>query len=185
VFELHASKIHVAHRQTRARGTRAMGLREEFTRSRGRSARGLIASTSISIGWPPTGAVDMMKFLFRAILSGSIAAATYSAVGAHDIYTGVHGKNGQLCCGGNDCAATSFRESAGHFEFLTREQRWIAIPEERIVFLPIPGDPPNDDSHHAHLCYRSATDYDRTGSASSNVFDDIFLYCAFIPPGSI
>jgi hypothetical protein len=56
---------------------------------------------------------------------------------------------------------------------------------ERITFLPIPGDPPNDDSHHAHLCYRSATENDRQGMSSSNVFDDIFLYCAFIPPGSI
>ncbi|MGA2795740.1 MAG: hypothetical protein ABSE69_19955, partial [Roseiarcus sp.] len=67
----------------------------------------------------------------------------------------------------------------------TRERQWISVPQERITFLPIPGDPPNDDSHHAHLCYRSATDYDRLGPASSNVFDGIFLYCAFIPPGSI
>jgi hypothetical protein len=127
----------------------------------------------------------MMNVLLRATLGGALAAASFSAVSAHDIYTGVHGKNGQLCCGGDDCAATLFRERGGHYEFLTREQQWIAIPEERITFLPIPGDPPNDDSHHAHLCYRSATDNDRLGLASSNVFDDIFLYCAFIPPGSI
>ncbi len=126
----------------------------------------------------------MMNALLRAALGGVLAAASSSAVGAHDIYTDVHGKNGQLCCGGSDCAATSFRERGGHYEFLTREQRWIAIPQERITFLPIPGDPPNDDSHHAHLCYRPATDNDRLSSASSNVFDDIYLYCAFIPPGS-
>jgi hypothetical protein len=35
------------------------------------------------------------------------------------------------------------------------------------------------------LCYRSATDNDRLGPGASNVFDGIFLYCAFIPPGSI
>ena len=127
----------------------------------------------------------MMNALLRVALGGALAAASFSMVGAHDIYTGVHGKNGQLCCGGDDCAATSFRERSGHYEFLTRERRWIAIPEERITFLPIPGDPPDDDSHHAHLCYRSATDNDRLGLASSNVFEDIFLYCAFIPPGSI
>ena len=126
-----------------------------------------------------------MKVFLYAALGGALAAAPLSSVGAHDIYTGVYGKNGQLCCGGNDCAATFFRERGGSFEFLTREREWIAIPAERITFLPIPGDPPNDDSHHAHLCYRSATDNDRLGVASSNVFSDIFLYCAFIPPGSI
>lgn len=106
--------------------------------------------------------------------------------GAHDIYSGVHGKNGQLCCGGNDCAATSYRERGGHYEFLTRERQWIAIPQERITFLPIPGDLDEDaDPHRAHLCYRLATDSDRLGTASSNVFDSIFFYCAFIPPGGV
>jgi len=127
----------------------------------------------------------MIKAFFHLALGGALAAAPLSSVCAHDIYTGVHGKNGQLCCGGDDCAATSFRERGGQFEFLTRERQWIAIPQERITFLPVPGDPPNDDSHHAHLCYRSATDNDRLGLAASNVFSDIFLYCAFIPPGSI
>jgi|HubBroStandDraft_6_1064221.scaffolds.fasta_scaffold2503812_1 hypothetical protein len=128
----------------------------------------------------------MMNALFRVTLGGALIAASFSAVSAHDIYTGVHGKNGQLCCGGTDCAVTSYREHGGRFEFLTRERQWIEIPEERITFLPIPGDPPdNSDGHHGHLCYRSATDSDRLGPASSNVFEDIFLYCAFIPPGSI
>jgi hypothetical protein len=127
----------------------------------------------------------MMNALLRAAFGGALAIAPFSAAGAHDIYTGVHGKNGQLCCGGTDCAATSYRENRGRFEFLTRESQWIEIPEERITFLPIPGDPPDNASHHAHLCYRSATDSDRLGPASSNVFEDIFLYCAFIPPGSI
>lgn len=104
---------------------------------------------------------------------------------AHDIYTGLHGKNGQLCCGGDDCAITIYRETRGTFEFLTREKKWVAIPEERITFLPIPGDPPSDNSHHAHLCYRQATDDDLNGPYSTNVFGSIYLYCAFIPPGSI
>jgi hypothetical protein len=127
----------------------------------------------------------MMNALLVATLGGALAIAPLSAAGAHDIYTGVHGKNGQLCCGGTDCAVTSYRENRGRFEFLTRESQWIEIPEERITFLPIPGDPPDSEGHHAHLCYRSATDSDRLGPAASNVFEDIFLYCAFIPPGSI
>ncbi|HLW92449.1 MAG TPA: hypothetical protein VKS78_14275 [Roseiarcus sp.] len=127
----------------------------------------------------------MMKAIVGLVLGGVLAAAPLFSIQAHEIYTGLHGKNGQLCCGGDDCAATVYRERGGSFEFLTREERWVAIPQERITFLPIPGDPPNDDTHHAHLCYRSATETDRMGAASSNVFDTIFLYCAFIPPGSI
>jgi hypothetical protein len=127
----------------------------------------------------------MIKILFRSVLGGALAAAASPAVNAHDIYTGVHGGNGTLCCGGNDCAATSYREHGGHFEFLTREQQWIEIPEERITFLPVPGDPPSDDSHRAHLCYRPALGIDENGPAAVNVFGPIFLYCAFIPPGPI
>jgi hypothetical protein len=126
----------------------------------------------------------MLKALLCTVFGGALVVAPLSSVLAHDIYTGVHGKNGQLCCGGDDCAVTSYRERGGQFEFLTREQRWVAIPEERITFLPVPGDPPNDDSHHAHLCYRAASDSDMKGPWVSNVYGDIFLYCAFIPPGS-
>jgi hypothetical protein len=127
----------------------------------------------------------MTNALLFAALGGALAAVSPCPVSAHDIYTGVHGKDGQLCCGGTDCAATSFREQGGHYEFLTREQQWITIPEERITFLPIPGDPPTTNSHRAHLCYRMATDNDRLGPSSSNVFENIYLYCAFIAPGSI
>jgi hypothetical protein len=127
----------------------------------------------------------MMKALASAVCAGALATAPLAVSRAHEIYTGVHGKNGQLCCGGDDCAATVYREHGGTFEFLTREHEWVTIPQERITFLPIPGDPPSDDSHHAHLCYRAATSYDRQGQAATNVFENIFLYCAFIPPGAI
>ena len=127
----------------------------------------------------------MRNVLLVAVLSAALISASNLAAQAHDIYTGVRGKEGQLCCGGSDCAVTTYREQGGHFEFLTREQQWVAIPEERIIFLPIPGDSPSDDSHRAHLCYRPATAWDRSGRNSTNVFEDIYLYCAFIPPGAI
>lgn len=120
-----------------------------------------------------------------AVIAGALALAMVQPAGSHEIYTGLHGKNGQLCCGDSDCALTRYREHGSAYEFLTRENEWVAIPQERITFLPVPGDPPHDDTHAAHLCYRSATDNDRGGLASSNVFGAIFLYCAFIPPGSI
>ncbi|MGO9420503.1 hypothetical protein [Roseiarcus sp.] len=127
----------------------------------------------------------MIRAVLRAAFGAALLAASFSGASAHDIYTGVKGKDGFLCCGGNDCAATTYRERGDQFEFLTREERWVSIPQERITFLPIPGDPPSNDTHRAHLCYRPATDADRSGWNASNVFDTIYLYCAFIPPGAI
>jgi len=127
----------------------------------------------------------MIRVVLPAAAAAALVLAPLSGASAHDIYTGVKGKDGLLCCGGNDCAATTYRERAGKFEFLTREQRWVEIPEERITFLPVPGDPPSDDTHRAHLCYRPARDADREGWSATNVFGDIYLFCAFIPPGSI
>ena len=115
----------------------------------------------------------------------ALIALQTTVVRSHDIYTGVRGKNNQLCCGGSDCAATIYQEHGGVFAFLTREGEWVEIPVARITFLPIPGDEPSDDPHHAHLCYRPATDADRIGPEHDNIFEDIFLYCAFIAPGSI
>ena len=126
----------------------------------------------------------MMRRLLVAIaLLGWQASAL-----AHEIYTGVHGKDMQLCCGGTDCAATHWKEARGAFAFETREHVWVMIPEDRVTFLPIPGDPgpgesDPDPSHYGHLCYRMASDTDMQGPRASSVFGPIFLYCAFIPPG--
>lgn len=127
----------------------------------------------------------MIEAIVRTGLAAVLLAASFAGASAHDIYTKLKGRDGMLCCGGNDCAATTWRERGGAFEFLTRERRWVSIPADRITFLPVPGDPPSDDSHHAHLCYRPALDSDRAGGGASNVFDGIYLFCAFIPPGSI
>jgi hypothetical protein len=122
--------------------------------------------------------------MIRYAVAAAMCLGAWTTADAHDIYTGLHGKNGQLCCGGDDCSATVYRERRGGFEFLTREGTWISIPIERITFLPIPGEDLGDgDSHRAHLCYRKATDVDQMGIGAANVFDGIFLYCAFIPPG--
>jgi len=126
----------------------------------------------------------MIHWVLRAALAAALLSASFSGASAHDIYTRLKGKDGLLCCGGSDCAATTYRERGGEFEFLTREQQWVTIPEDRITFLPIPGDPPNDDTHHAHLCYRPALPGDKVGWSATNVFGDIYLFCAFIPPGA-
>ena len=119
----------------------------------------------------------------RLIMAFAIVSAT--SAWSHDIYSGVHGKNGQLCCNGTqfqgDCAATIYRERGDHFEFKTREGAWVSIPQDRITFLPVHGDEPSDDSHRSHLCYRALQPMDRTNNPE-NVFGDIYFYCAFIDP---
>ncbi len=118
-----------------------------------------------------------MRWLLLAVILCSAPAQ------AHDIYTGVYGKDRQLCCGGDDCAATIYREAGARYEFLTREKNWVDIPVERITFLPIPGDSDEDAMpNRAHLCYRKANETDHINNPE-NVFGDIYLYCAFIPPG--
>jgi hypothetical protein len=156
----------------------------------------------------------MRRRAFRAALSSAVAAWALAAAAvqivasisattlllvlthaafSHDIYTGVFGKQRWPCCGGNDCAATIYRESGGRFEFLTRENEWIEIPVAHITFLPIAGDDPairpvSDESHRAHLCYFQPYAFDSNhvpdiGALFSNGRETIYLLCAFIPPG--
>lgn len=48
----------------------------------------------------------------RLALAAALVMAATPAL-PHDIYTGVRGKDSQLCCGGSDCAATVYRERGG------------------------------------------------------------------------
>lgn len=122
--------------------------------------------------------------MIRILLVIVFALAVCEVGWSHDIYTGIYGKDSQLCCGSDDCSATVYREQNARYEFLTRENIWVQIPEDRITFLPIPGDDLTGDEHHAHLCYRVASETDKI-NRPENIFGPIYLYCAFIPPGSI
>jgi hypothetical protein len=90
----------------------------------------------------------MLRYLVCAVEVMAGAQSTYS----HEIYTGLHGRGGQLCCGANDCSAAIYREHGEVFEFLTRENIWVEISKDRITFLPVPGDTRSGDPHRAHLC---------------------------------
>ena len=121
-----------------------------------------------------------------SVLLAFAFSAAPPVASADDIYHGLHGADGALCCGHEDCIPTTYREQGGDFEFLTREGDWVRIPSGRISFRFVPGDPPNDDSHHAHLCYRPSTEADRGSSyAPDHLFGPIWLRCAFIPPGGV
>jgi hypothetical protein len=119
----------------------------------------------------------------RLILCVAIGLVAESAIG-HEIYSGVKGKDGTPCCNNFDCSATIYRESGDIFEFLTRENHWVQIPKDQIIFLPIPGDEKVSSFHRAHLCYRAAGKYSAPGRVMSALdgSQSIYLYCAFIPP---
>jgi hypothetical protein len=119
----------------------------------------------------------------RLILCAAFAVAASPAIG-HEIYSGVKGKDGTLCCNNSDCSATVYREAGDTFEFLTRENHWVQIPKDQIIFLPVPGDEKVSVSHRAHLCYRAASQYSAPDHVMSALdgSQSIYLYCAFIPP---
>ena len=117
-----------------------------------------------SIVRPPTGAVEMRNALLRAALGGALADGVVFGGGRA---RHLHRRSRQ------ERPAVLWRQRLRRYD-LSRARRRLRVPDaraamgcdpaERIIFLPIPGDPPNNDSHHAHLCYRSATDYDRGGA---------------------
>ena len=130
----------------------------------------------------------MMKGFLRAVFGGVIAVAARSpAASAHDIYSGVHGKNGQLCCGGDDCAATFYRERRRPFRIPDARAAMDRDPRGTHHFPADSRRTATRTSIRTARIYAIARRQTPIGSAphSSNVFDDIFLYCAFIPPGSI
>lgn len=126
-----------------------------------------------------------MKQLVTAAVALSLI---YTPVKAHEIYTGVHGRDGQLCCGADDCFATTYSEKKTHFFFRLKPQDGaieLDIPADRITWLPIPGDDPAAPSNRAHLCYRTATatDLANVNWAPKIIDNQWLIFCAFIPPG--
>lgn len=132
----------------------------------------------------PEATKEFSLFMFAIALAVAVFYAALDKAHGHEIYTGVTGKDGQLCCGGSDCQATIYREEGSHFYFLTREKHWVEIPQDRITWLPVPGDQDVTTHNHAHLCYRDATSADKDFQTDDHGMQ-IHMYCAFIPPGAI
>lgn len=110
---------------------------------------------------------------------------------SHDIYTGVTGKDGQLCCGEDDCFVTTYEEKKQHFFFrLKKEDGEIAIdiPADSITWTAIPGDDPGGAANKAHICYRKVvlpSDLMNPNFAKRIIDSTWLVFCAFIPPGAI
>ncbi len=105
----------------------------------------------------------------------------------HEIYTGLHGRTGNLCCGGSDCSVTTYRERGSRTE--TAKSPGCPCPGPDSYSCPIPGDDMSDARlGRAHLCYTTMSGYqsimpDKTQIDDHGVATTVF--CAFIPPGAI
>ena len=123
-------------------------------------------------------------WLFLFVLMVSLLSKFILLAFPHDIYTGIRGKDQQLCCGGDDCFLTEYRIHKGHYLFLTKENNYVDIPEELITFLPVPGEK-LEKVNAAHLCYRGLNSTDVGIKVIVGKEQSIYLYCAFIPPGGV
>ena len=119
---------------------------------------------------------------------------------AHDIYSHVFGKGGQLCCGGDpvtgDCAPVIAQIEGDYVVYFIHPGRIrqsykempdvrVRVPISFVTFLPIAGQEQQEDvpmpgpgQAIGHFCGRPAT------FTAANVFDGWLVYCAFLDPGA-
>jgi len=89
---------------------------------------------------------------------------------AHDIYLDVLDKSGRSCCDNRHCRPARYRVGKGGVLMFVHGQ-WIAVPNDKIQYLTIPGD--TGETAGGHWC----------GSAHHGlnyVFYD--TRCAILPP---
>jgi hypothetical protein len=112
--------------------------------------------------------------------------------GAHDIYRGVTGPGGQLCCGGDpvtgDCERLEHEQIRwrrdGTVEMRSRRYgRTILIGAETVLPTGIPGD--RDAA--GHYCGVPRERVGRAGEAPTPAQPDrdYWTFCAFVAPGGV
>lgn len=130
----------------------------------------------------------LAAILFGGLLAG-YAACLWSSTEAypHDVYKGVYGRKGNLCCGGDpqagDCEALNWDQiHTDRGVTIIDSKRYghpVLVPEDRIVWGGIPGEVPGTAGHWCGIP-RVA------GATSPDQPDPSFLtFCAFIAPGGV
>jgi len=108
-----------------------------------------------------------------------------SAAHGHDIYKGVYGSSGRLCCGGDpvtgDCEALApeqITELPDAFVFQSRRYNsTVLVPKSKIEYRAIPGEIPGTAGHWCGV--------PRIADPTPEQPDPAHLtYCAFVNPGS-
>ncbi len=91
-----------------------------------------------------------------AAIAGLFLALTPPAF-AHSWYTGLHNEDGQLCCGGSDCAAIGDNEVTpvpGGYQVHVRDFSPLGVSKGPInAFVPNSRAKPAKEGGEYHLCY--------------------------------
>jgi len=119
-----------------------------------------------------------------------IMACLFLATGAlaHDVYKGIYGVKGNLCCGGDpqtgDCEALAFdqiHENGG--VIVVDSKRYghpVLVPQDRIVWGGIPGEVPGTAGHWCGIPRA------QPATTTPEQPDPNYLtFCAFIAPGGV
>lgn len=139
-------------------------------------------------------AVSMRGFLLdrETIWAGLIGAALSTAgmpARAHDVYTGLYDRVGQICCGGDphfgDCEPLREDQVAVHPDgSVTMQSRRygtsITVGAPKVTWLPVRGsDAP------AHWCGVPRTRIELGPVDDENPDPGYWTYCAFVTPGGM
>lgn len=131
-------------------------------------------------------AAALAALFFLIVLA--MCAFLASAAMAHDIYKGVTGTHGNLCCGGDpktgDCEALTFdqiHEKNGVFVIDSKRYgKPVLLPHDRIIWGGVPGEVPGTAGHWCGVprVQPAVTD-------DKQPDPDFITLCAFIAPGGV
>ena len=108
----------------------------------------------------------------RSMMLGAVLVLSHPLPpGAHDIYSHLLDTVGGSCCDSRDCRPARYRLRDGGVQMLV-DGRWIAVPEDKIQYLALPGD--TGESGGGHWC----------GSTTETDLSIVVTRCAFLPPRS-
>lgn len=136
----------------------------------------------------------MIRVIFMAMAIALAWLALAGPARAHDIYKDVR-VNGLPCCGGDpvtgDCEALSSAQISLGRDIRVFSKRWgvwVVIPEHRVQWMPLPGEP--EPPAPGHWCgkprEKMASGYGSVAPADADQPDPaIWTYCIFLgPPGT-
>lgn len=132
-------------------------------------------------------AAYLAAIFFLLVLMACLFIATGAL--AHDIYNGVYGRGGNLCCGGDpvtgDCEAlASDQVHERNGSVVIDSKRYghpVLVPQNRIVWGGLPGEVPGTAGH---WCGKPRAETD--SEVDDNQPDPSFrTFCAFIAPGGV
>lgn len=130
-------------------------------------------------------AIIGVAFMFLVFLLAGVRAAY-----PHDVYTGLRGNQGQLCCGGDpvtgDCEPLQWEQVAIHQDgtVTIQSKRYtgsVTVAAEKITWLPVAAGP-DGIQYPGHWCGVRNTMTSRV-EFPDQIDRAFWTYCLFLAPG--